>query len=270
MDRVRRPYVSGYFYPNKPDRLKKTLLGFIDKKSEKKKAKCLVSPHAGFEYSGSVAGAVYSSAKIPDKIVLLGPSHRGIQAHFGIMGDGFWETPLGKTPVDTDLTSRILETCSFVSEDEQGHAFEHSLEVQLPFLQIFNESVSIVPICISYLASFDSLESLGKAVAAAIRDLSDEVLIVASTDMSHQVSQETAKKKDFLAIEKVLNLDAAGLYEVVQKQRISMCGFQATTASLIAACDLGAKKAELIKYRTSGDVTGDYQNVVGYAGIRIS
>jgi hypothetical protein len=156
-----------------------------------------------------------------------------------------------------------------VQENPRSHSQEHSLEVQVPFIQYLKEKISIVPISIAYFSTYDDLVNLGKAIAGAIREYGQEVLIVASTDMSHYVSQEVAKEKDFLAIEKILDLDALGLYETVETENISMCGFKPTAAAIIASNELKAKKAELIKYQTSGDVSGDFLKVVGYAGIRI-
>ena len=266
----RRPCVAGYFYPGQKDILEDMLQSMIDKDRDKKKAVCVVSPHAGYEYSGHVAGAVYSSVQLPSKLILLGPSHRAIQTHFAIMRKGFWSTPLGDIPIATDLADRILHGSHLISEDADAHMSEHSLEVQLPFIQFFNPDCKIVPISNTYFASFGELEELGKSVASAVKEQDEDILIVASTDMSHQVTQETAEEKDFSAIQKILDLDARGLYDTVKTEQISMCGYQATTAALVAANELGAKKAELIKYQTSGDVTGDYHSVVGYAGVRIT
>lgn len=266
----RKPCVAGYFYPRQKDTLEDMLQSMVDKERKKQKAVCVVSPHAGYVYSGQVAGAVFSSVRLPSKLILLGPSHRPIQTHFAIMREGKWSTPLGDLNIATDLADHILQGSELISEDADAHMQEHSLEVQLPFIQFFNPGCEIVPISNTYFASLEELEELGKAVSAAVEEQDEAILIVASTDMSHQVSQETAEKKDFMAIERILDLDARGLYEVVKNEQISMCGFQATTAALFAAKDLGAQKAELIKYQTSGDVTGDYHSVVGYAGIRIA
>ena len=244
--------------------------GMVDPKSEKQKAVCVVSPHAGFEYSGPVAGAVFSSVELPDKYIILGPSHRPIQSRVAIMKEGVWETPLGNVKVESSLAELIMSHSQLIEEDEIAHVHEHSLEVQLPFIQYFKEEVTIVPICLSYHISFEELEDLGKSLASGIKDFSQNVLIVASTDMSHYVDQSVAKKKDFLAIERILEMDARGLHDVVEQESISMCGFQPTTSAVVASKELGAKKASLIKYQTSGDRTGDYSEVVGYAGIRIT
>jgi AmmeMemoRadiSam system protein B len=265
----RKAAVAGYFYPGSAGELRRMLSRMILPKEKKEKAIAVVAPHAGYVYSGPVAGAVYSSVEIPDTVVLLAPSHRPIRSTIALMKEGDWETPLGTLPVAADLAVRIMGLSKLVRDDPSAHLEEHSLEVQLPFLQFFKPEFSIVPISISYLASFDELENLGLAVARGIRELKKEALIVASTDMSHYISREEAKEKDFLAIQKVLDLDPKGLFDVVKRKDISMCGFQPTTSALVAAKDLGAQKAELIKYATSGDQTGDYHEVVGYAGIRI-
>ena len=162
-----------------------------------------------------------------------------------------------------------MNRTNLVSEDESAHLNEHSLEVQLPFIQFLKKDFTFIPISIAYYASFDELVSLGKAIGEVIKEQGEEVLIVASTDMSHYVSKELAKEKDFLAIERILKLDAKGLYDIVTSKDISMCGFQPTTAAIIASKELGATKAELIKYQTSGDISGDHLEVVGYAGIRV-
>ena len=185
------------------------------------------------------------------------------------MRHGIWETPLGDVAVNTKLADLIMERSETVKENANSHSQEHSLEVQVPFIQYLKEKISFVPISIAHFAAYDDLVELGKVVGEAIRQFGQEVLVVASTDMSHYVSQEAAKEKDFMAIEKILDLDARGLFEIVERENISMCGFQPVISTIVAAKELNAKKAELIKYQTSGDVSGDYSRVVGYAGIRI-
>jgi AmmeMemoRadiSam system protein B len=213
---------------------------------------------------------VFSSVILPGNFVFLGPSHRPIRSTFALMKDGEWVTPLGTVPLASSLGEKILGGSKIIEIDPSAHAEEHSLEVQVPFVQYFRPQFAMVPISVSHLATYEDLVNLGEAVAAGIREIHEDVLIVASTDMSHYVSREEAREMDFLAIEKVLSLDPRGLYEVVRDRDISMCGFQPTTAALVAAKALGAKKAELIKYATSGDRTGDYREVVGYAGLRIT
>ena len=266
---IRPARVAGAFYPGETDKLTSVLDDLIDRDAKKKPAVALVSPHAGYIYSGNVAGALFSSTKLPRLFVLLGPSHSGIGEHFAIFRKGKWTTPLGDVPVDENLADLILSRTGRVREDPDSHRGEHALEVQVPFIQHLRPDCRIVPINNPYFARWPELEEVGRAVADAIRAVDEPVLIVASTDMSHQVSRETARRKDFLAIEAIRSLDARKLYEVVNRERISMCGFQATSAALAAAVRLGARRAELVDYRTSGDVTGDDEHVVGYAGIRI-
>lgn len=265
----RKPAVAGYFYPSHPNELTRLIEKFVDPDKDKVKANAIICPHAGYIYSGAVAGAVYSSVELPDRYILLGPNHREVPTLMATYPDGSWATPLGELMVDSTLKKKIIESCSLVEESEEAHAYEHSIEVQLPFIQYFRPSASIVPIAISYYAHFSQLEELGETISEAILTVEEPVLIVASTDMSHYVSAETAQEKDYLAIRKVEELDAQGLIETVTRKSISMCGYLPTAVAIIAAKKLGAKKGELIKYQTSGDVTGDYSEVVGYAGIRI-
>lgn len=266
----RKPAVAGYFYPGQANDLIKTIERMVDPEREKEKAICVISPHAGFEYSGPVAGAVFSSVYLPDKFIILAPSHRSIQSHIAIMKEGTWETPLGHVQVESSLAEILMKHMPLITEDVTAHLNEHSLEVQLPFIQYFNKDFSIVPLCISYETSFEELQELGKAISLGVKELNDEVMIIASTDMSHYVDQKIAQKKDFSAIEKIVQLDAKGLYDTVRNEDISMCGFQPTTSAVVASVELGAKKAVLIKYQTSGDITGNYSEVVGYAGLRIN
>ena len=220
-------------------------------------------------YSGPVAGAVFSTTVMPPVFVVLGPAHREIGPLFAVQAKGSWETPLGETPIDEALAARILDACPLAEEDERAHAFEHSLEVQLPFIQYFRPDAGLVPVCVSSEAGFAELETLGRALAAAIKEDGRGSLIVASTDMSHYVDRKTAEAKDMMAVRKVLDLEPRGLFDTVVRERISMCGFQPTAAALVAAIALGATGTELVRYRTSGDATGDYEQVVGYAGLRI-
>ncbi len=267
---TRRPYVAGQFYPGRESDLRKTIAALVDPAAVPGPAIAVVAPHAGYVYSGPVAAAVFAAVRVPATVVLLGPAHREIGPLFAIQARGGWLTPLGESPIDEPLAGRIRAACPLVEEDEEAHRREHSLEVQLPFLQYFRPDVAIVPICVSASAGVGPLEALGRALAAAVRGGGGETLLVASTDMSHYVSSRTAEKKDRAAIRRVLDLDARGLIETVMTEGISMCGVQPTAAVLVAARALGATKAELLRYQTSGDASGDYDQVVGYAGLRIS
>ncbi len=176
---------------------------------------------------------------------------------------------MGEVPIDSALAGALLRATPLIEEEEEAHEEEHSLEVQLPFLQVLKTGFSMVPLTVSPMADYGDLEKLGHALAVSIQQTGWDVLVVASTDMSHYVSQETAREKDFLAIERIQALDARGLYDVVQRETISMCGFQPTVAAIVAAQELGATRADLIRYMTSGETSGDFHQVVGYAGIRI-
>ncbi|HPW18860.1 MAG TPA: AmmeMemoRadiSam system protein B [Candidatus Aminicenantes bacterium] len=267
---TRRPYVAGQFYPGTRDRLRKALAALTVPGAPRKKALAVVSPHAGYVYSGGVAGAVFSSVEPPPVFVILGPAHRKIGPLFALQAEGSWLTPLGESPIETGLASRVLAGCPLVEADERAHLEEHSLEVQLPFIQYLREDAAIVPVCVSAETDYAALDALGRALAEAVRSYGKEALIVASTDMSHYVAQKTAERQDRRAIDRILELDPAGLFDTVEEGRISMCGVQPTAAALVAALALGARRAELVRYATSGDASGDYSQVVGYAGITIS
>jgi AmmeMemoRadiSam system protein B len=271
---VRHPAVAGYFYKGSPEALKKQVGEFVTP-SVRKKAIGIVAPHAGLIYSGPVAGALYSSIELPDTIVLIGPNHTGLGAPVSVMAKGVWETPLGKVAIDERLTASIISGSTRIQEDELAHLNEHSLEVQLPFIQYFKSNFKIVPIQMLD-TRLETCQDLGKSVASAIigregevkgTDESSSVLIVASSDMTHYEKASAAKEKDFKAIQEILKLDPQGLYRVVRGFGITMCGFGPAVAMLTAAQLLGATKAELVKYANSGEVSGDYDQVVGYAGI---
>ncbi len=230
----------------------------------------VVAPHAGYMYSGSVAGAVYSSTIIPETVIILGAPHADFRPRFSVISEGLWESPLGDVPINSRLADLVIRHSPLAEAAEHPHEDEHSLEVQVPFLQVFQDKLSLVPVHVNFRSSFEELDALGLGLAAAIREFGKDVLIVASTDMSHYIDQESARRQDFLAIDRILALDGKGLFDTVRKHRISMCGFQPTTAAVQAAKALGAAKVDLVKYQTSGDVTGDRSQVVGYAGLRIS
>jgi len=267
---IRKPAVAGSFYPSNPQELSQLIESFIDLEMKKEKALTLIAPHAGFIYSGPVAGALFSSVQFPEKIILLGPSHRMIRSKFAIMRTGTWATPLGEIPVDTDLADLLMKSSTIFEEDEEAHRKEHSLEVQLPFIQYFVRHFSFVPICIGSPVSFEELKEVGKAIASVIKMCDTKILLIASTDMSHYVDQTTALDLDFRAIQKIQELNPRGLYDTVISNKISMCGFQPTTSALVSSCEMDAKTASIIKYQTSGDISGNYEEVVGYAGILIN
>jgi AmmeMemoRadiSam system protein B len=222
-------------------------------------------------YSGSVAGAVYARIELPDSIILIGPNHTGLGAPVSLMAKGSWETPLGRVEIDGPLAAAILSKSSRIHEDSLAHLREHSLEVQLPFIQYFRKDFKIVPIQMLDVR-LETCKEVGKAVAEAIAEFKSamqDVLIVASSDMTHYESARAAKEKDEKAIGHILDLDPDGLYRTVKDLGITRCGFGPAVAMLTACKSLGATKAELVKYTNSGEASGDFDQVVGYAGIVI-
>jgi len=269
MDLKRTAAVAGAFYPDNPAALRRLIGSLVNPTAKAFPARAVIAPHAGYVYSGAVAGAVYSSVILPEQVVILAPAHRPQKPVFAVCTEGAWETPLGTVAVASDLAEMILSRCPAMVSAPEAHANEHSLEVQIPFLQYFRKSLSLVPINVSSRASYDQLSGAGEAIAGAIRDLGREVLVIASTDMSHYLPAARAKALDQMAIDRILALDPRGLVETVFDREISMCGVLPTAAAIVAAVSLGATRAELIAYATSGDVTGDDREVVGYAGFRL-
>ena len=274
---VRTPAVAGRFYPGRAEELLRevrefTSIGKIPIETGRSAAIGCVVPHAGYIYSGGVAGAVYSRLKIPKRCVILCPNHTGKGRPLAIMANTTWQTPLGEVAADADMGARLLRRFPALQEDSAAHRAEHAIEVQLPFLQTLRPELKIVPIAIG-TSDFDVLRGLGEALADVIADRYEEedqherVLIIASSDMNHYESDAITRVKDHKAIERVLAMDARGLWEVVMNEDISMCGFGPTVVMLTAAKLLGATSATLVKYSTSGDVSGDYEAVVGYAGM---
>lgn len=266
---LRHPAVAGRFYPGDPEDLRaeaREYLSQSEAKTAPRRAIGCMAPHAGYMYSGHVAGAVFAQVEIPKRCVVLCPNHTGMGRALAIMGDGAWETPLGEVPIDAGLASALKARFPLLQEDAAAHRAEHAAEVELPFLQLRQPELTFVPIALG-TGQFEPLEQLGHVVAEVIAAQSDPVLIVASSDMNHYESDAVTRVKDHRAIERILSLDPRGLYDVVTQQDISMCGFGPAVAMLTAARQLGAKSAELVKYATSGDVSGDRNMVVGYAGV---
>ncbi|MDD4876398.1 MAG: AmmeMemoRadiSam system protein B [Dehalococcoidales bacterium] len=265
---IRNPVVAGQFYPKSPDQLKSMIAEMVNEEAVKEEVVGIIVPHAGYIYSGSVAGAVISKIKFKDTFIIMGPNHTGRGKPLSIMTEGIWETPLGKIEIDSELAKQILTVSDHLEEDHIAHLYEHSIEVQLPFLQYFKKDIKIVPIIFG-ISSGNSYKEIGRELARAIKDLNREVVIIASSDMTHYEPQESAQSKDDLAIEAILDLNEDELLRRVSELNISMCGFAPTVSLIAAAKELGATEAELIKYQNSGDTTGDYKSVVGYAGIII-
>ena len=264
---IRPPAVAGRFYPDDPQSLRAAVDAFLSPRDEKKLlARACLVPHAGYTYSGSVSGDVYRRLEIPRRVILIGPRHYPRGAALAILSDGAWLTPLGMAPIDHVLAEKISRAFPRLQEDAVAHSSEHSLEVQLPFLQRAVPSFSFVPIVLGG-AQWDTLEALGRALARVIAQEREPILLIASSDLNHYESDAVTRVKDRKAIDQILALDPRRLFETVRDENISMCGYAAAVATLIAVCDLGATRAELIRYATSGEVNGDMQQVVGYAGM---
>ncbi|OIO38941.1 MAG: AmmeMemoRadiSam system protein B [Candidatus Omnitrophica bacterium CG1_02_49_10] len=269
---VRGPVVAGSFYPADAEDLKDELRAFCERESPLRKYRAAVMPHAGYIYSGAVAGKTLSRVKLDDvaTFLILGPNHTGLGAKFSVFPDGRWLTPLGEVGINSKFKDMILDASSDFEEDEKAHCREHSIEVEIPFIQfIKNKSpFDIVAISISH-DSPQSYVRLGRALSEAISGYGKKVFIIASSDMTHYEPRSSASEKDSAAIEKIIGLDVMGLAEVVTKKRISMCGYGPVMTAMACCKRLGAEKAELVAYKTSGDVSGDHESVVGYAGVLI-
>jgi AmmeMemoRadiSam system protein B len=262
---IRQPAVADQFYDGNPARLRNELSKLIVSTQKTRSVKAIIVPHAGYMYSGAVAGAVYGQIEVPETVIVLGPSHTGIGSPAAVMAKGVWSMPMGNVLISEDLAALMIKFSNYLEEDALAHKYEHSLEVQIPFLQYKQPNLSIVPVCLKSL-SFSVCEEIGSSIAEAVKRIEKPVLLVASTDMTHYESQQQAEAKDRLAIDKIISLDPKGLLETVRDHAISMCGVIPTTVTLVASLILGANSTQLVQYATSGDVTGDYKKVVGYGG----
>ena len=268
----RHPAVAGRFYPSDSDDLRAEAEGYLSQDNSKKQPPvrafgCIV-PHAGYVYSGHVAGAVFARVEVPRRCIVLCPNHTGVGRALAVMSEGVWQTPLRDVPIDAALAAALKQRFPALQEDSTAHRAEHAAEVELPFLLLRQPELRFVPIALG-TGQFEVLEQFGKALADVVAAQSDPILIVASSDMNHYESDAVTRAKDHRAIERILTLDPRGLFDVVTQQDISMCGFGPAVVMLTAARQLGAKSAELVKYATSGDVSGDRDMVVGYAGVAV-
>lgn len=263
---IRPPAVAGQFYPSDP----KALVTQIDEYSARGNvihpARGCIVPHAGYMYSGHVAGAVYATVDIPSRCILLGPRHYPGGQSMAILSEGSFRTPLGDAAIDTEMAANLARECPYLREDSVAHEREHSLEVQIPFLQRLVPKLRFVPVVLA-TDRYPPLEELGHGIARVVQAEREPVLVIASSDMNHYEGDAITRAKDELAIARVLALDPRSLYDTVRREQITMCGYAAAVATLVAMRDLGATEAKLVRYATSGDVTGEHERVVGYAGI---
>ncbi|MDI9623898.1 MAG: AmmeMemoRadiSam system protein B [Methanothermobacter sp.] len=272
----RNPAVAGTFYEAEADALRKRIEwcfqhklgpGKIPKIGNKRKLKAVIAPHAGYMYSGPVAAHAYHEVAadgFPETFIILCPNHTGMGSGISMMSKGEWITPLGSVKIDEELAKELLEASGIIDMDESAHIGEHSCEVHLPFLQYFNQDFKIVPICM-WMQDLETAKEIGDTIKDA--SSGKDVLIIASTDFTHYEPAEVAYKKDQKVLEAILSLDENMMYERIYQHNVSMCGYGPVAASIIAAKGLGATKGKLLKYATSGDITGDNSSVVGYASV---
>lgn len=263
---IRQPAVAGQFYPGNLNELTEELDSYVEKGHEKVNAYGVVCPHAGYIYSGRVAGSVFARINVPDTVIILAPNHTGYGQEFSIWPEGSWHTPLGDVKIDEDLVDKLVCDSDLLIKDYDAHKYEHAAEVILPFLQYKNPKLKVVVIVIMS-RSLNKLKKLGKSISKVISDIRPDTLMVASSDMTHQESETSANKKDKIAINEIIKLDEVGLFNKVSENDISMCGVCPAVSMLVFAKERGASSAYLTKYETSGETTGDYTHVVGYAGI---
>lgn len=268
---VRAPAVAGRFYPGEPEVLERLVAKLLVNTGaeEPQRAIALLAPHAGWVFSGPVAGAVYSRVMVPDRVVLLGPNHTGMGPPFSLWDRGVWEYPGARVQVDEELARALKSSCPEIIPDPSAHRYEHCLEVQIPFLKARASNLRITPVVVGS-SQLDLLKALASGLAEAIRRVRDEVLIVISSDMTHYEPAAVAAQKDQLAVAAMEAVNAEELYRVVRHEGISMCGYAPAVAGLLAGHELGARHGRLIRYSHSGEVSGDSTSVVGYAGMVFS
>lgn len=272
-DLLRPPAVAGSFYPSNANRLRQEIESYLapapDPSEIVQRPLGAMVPHAGIMYSGHVAGAVYRRLGRHQVCVILGVNHRGRGFPLATMSSGAWQTPLGEVEIESRLALALMKAYPALRDHASSHATEHSLEVQLPFMQVTMPGFHMLPVSIGGVG-YDELEALGKALATVLESWGGLAPIVASSDLNHYETDRVTRVKDAMAIERILALDAAGLYSILERERISMCGYGPVVAMLIAAKALGAKKAMLVKHATSADAGGAADSVVGYAGIIVT
>lgn len=265
---IRKPVVAGRFYSGEARELEAEArrLMSLQQPARRRSAIAVVCPHAGYLYSGVVAGEVLGAVEVPPSVVLLGPDHFGVAQDFSVFDEGAWETPMGRVEVDAVVARAVLEVSPLFSADCDGHRQDHCLEVMLPFLQTQSPPPRITPILVGTLDETE-LHEAGEALGSALEKFSPRPLLLASSDLNHYEPLEISEQKDRRAIQAMLKLDEVLLMRECRRHHITMCGIGAAYLTLVAAKRLGASRAELIDYRTSADAGADEDSVVGYAGI---
>ena len=280
MPTIRRPTVAGQFYEGDADALRAQIkncflhdlgprkLPAVNLRNHPRNIVGMICPHAGYMYSGPVAASAYYELALdgkPDTVVLMGPNHTGYGSTLSIMREGVWRTPLGDVEIDTEMANGLIHETNILDVDELAHRYEHSIEVQLPFLQfLYGNTFKIVPICF-LMQDYDSTVEVGRALEEVL-DTTNTV-VIASSDMTHYEPAKTAAAKDQAALKAVTDMDAKHFYETVETQNITACGYAPITALITYAKGVNVKEAKLLSYHNSGDITGDYSSVVGYAAV---
>ncbi len=279
MAKVRLPCQAGAFYEGNAESLKRQIEEcFLSDLGPRKIPKVaidgsrkvvgLVCPHAGYMFSGPVASQAYYELAVdgkPDVVFLFGPNHTGMGSGLAVMNEGFWRTPLGDVEIDDEAANRLVKEAKIIDVDDSAHRYEHSIEVQLPFLQyLYGNDLKIVPVCF-LMQDLSSAKEVGEAIAKIAADMN--AVVIASSDMTHYETQQSAERKDRKALEAVEVLDPDRFYSTVETNRVTACGYGPIAALMVAAKRLGVKEAKLLCYKTSADVTGDYSSVVGYAAV---
>lgn len=265
---LRLPAVAGQFYPLNPNELTSLVrqCTYQNPLPDKTKIKACLVPHAGYVYSGYVTGAVFARIEFPKKILILGVRHFPRGENAAVLSDGAWRTPLGDAPIDSKLAHELRRECSVLKEDPVAHEQEHSLEVQLPFLQVLRSDFQFVPVALGRI-QFEELQNVGEAIARVLASSKEGILLLTTSDLNHYEDEPTTRKKDAMAIAQLEALDPRGLYDACRAESISMCGLGPAVAMLFALKALGATRAETIGHATSAAVSGDQRKVVGYAGM---
>jgi len=269
MEKIREPVVSGYFYPSGKAHLLRMLETFIERDTQKEKVIACMVPHAGYIYSGKTAGITYSKIEIPESIIILGPNHTGYGEPYSVSDHDKWLTPLGEVEIDKEIRDLLVEKSRYLQKDEIAHIREHSIEVQIPFLQFLRKNIKIVPITLMGYVDNPAWFEIGEDIAEVIKEVNRDVLIVASSDMTHYQPHKVAEEKDNYVIEAICMLDEDEVIRRIEEKDVSMCGYSGVIVSIVASKILGAKKGQLIHYTTSAETSKDYSEVVGYAGVII-
>ena len=266
---MRHPAVADRFYPGSPAALSQTIaeLAPANATITPTKAYAVVAPHAGYIYSGALAAKTFSRVEIPETVIILGPNHHGRGAPVSLSTE-IWDMPFGQVPADIKFAQGLLAASAYIKIDETAHQLEHSLEVQVPFLQLRQKNLHLAPLVIGHL-SYPLCEEIAAALASTIKGSTKDILIVASSDMSHYEPRRSSEKKDRSALACIERLDPYALYRIVHDNRISMCGVIPVVIAMLAAKACGAKKTDLVGYTDSGYTSGDTDQVVGYAGLII-